>query len=72
MDPDKALENMRAAVRCLEALVKGSPLSTPPITLASIAQAIIISEAARDMVDHWEALDGWMSKGGYRPEDWKP
>lgn len=57
MDPDKALENMRAAIAELETqlLRRNDPYA-----------------AMADIVDAWEALDGWLSKGGYRPEDWKP
>lgn len=57
MDPDKALENMRAAIAELETqlLRRNDPYA-----------------AMADVVEAWGLLDGWLSKGGYRPEDWKP
>jgi triacylglycerol esterase/lipase EstA (alpha/beta hydrolase family) len=57
MDPDTALENMRAMIEKLRTRVRVH--GDPHFVLA-------------ETVDAWEALDGWLSKGGYRPEDWKP
>jgi hypothetical protein len=57
MDPDKALENMRAAIAELPTQLLRS--NDPYAAMA-------------DVIDAWETLDSWLSKGGYRPEDWKP
>lgn len=57
MDPDEALTEMRIAIAKLRAQLGGGPDE---------------EELAQAVLDTWEALDGWMSRGGYRPEDWKP
>jgi len=52
MDPNRALENAREAVR-LHGL--------KPDDL----------DAFDDLVDAFEALDQWLSKGGFLPKDWE-
>jgi hypothetical protein len=57
VDPDQALKNAREAAQRYRASneVEGERNG---------------SEAAFDLVDAFEALDGWLSKGGFLPEDW--
>jgi hypothetical protein len=65
MDPDVALENMREAMEKLKTI--------PVTTLAGKSYALDDDGALIcTAIEAWEALDGWMSKGGFRPEDWKP
>lgn len=57
MDPDKALEDMREMIERLRD--RFTRLGDPHDLLEPTVEA-------------WEALDGWMSKGGFRPKDWEP
>lgn len=57
MDPDVALENMREMIEKLRDRVCRH--GDPHFVLEPTVEA-------------WEALDGWLSKGGFRPMDWKP
>lgn len=68
MDPNEALAELRAAVAHLR------PHTKVPVGDSStvLARLIIIMEAGVDVVEAWDALDQWMSKGGFRPDDWTP
>ena len=57
MDPDEALKNARAALLSLRA---GESDSEAPCN----------SPSCDDLADAFEALDGWLSKGGFLPCDW--
>lgn len=67
MDPDVALENMRAAIAEMR-----SQLDRHVARWGLDASPTVRADALIGVLDSWSALDGWLSKGGYRPEDWKP
>ena len=56
MDPDEALKKAR------EALVLYNRRYNDKGTGLS---------EANDLADAFEALDGWLSKGGFLPDDWR-
>ena len=56
MDPDQALKNARAAL----ARVREAKESRE------------VSEAADELADAFEALDGWLTSAGFAPKDWRP
>lgn len=68
MDPNESLEELRAAIAVFR------PHAYAPVGDSStvLARLILIAEAGADVVTAWDALDQWMSKGGFRPDDWKP
>jgi hypothetical protein len=55
MDPDQALKNARKAA---EDMGKYEPGTAD------------WRDAAHDLADAFEALDTWLTKSGYLPEDW--
>lgn len=55
MDPDTALRKLRDAVRRLDHSSEGQ------------AQQADVDSA----VDHFEALDQWLCRGGFLPHDWQ-
>ena len=55
MDPNEALRRAREATRkVFETIEGGSELRF----------------ASEDLAEAFEALDGWLSKGGFLPESW--
>jgi len=58
MDPDEALHQIRMAIAHFRAITDGR---------ATLCEAEV---AASTALEHFEALDGWMSRGGFKPEDW--
>jgi hypothetical protein len=61
MDPDEALKKAREVVQCIRAMSEDSfhyYNTTHPF------------EAAEDLADAFEALDHWLSIGGFLPKDW--
>jgi hypothetical protein len=57
MDPEVAYRNILRQIARLKALrAKGDLLA--------------YAEAAEALIESWEALNGWMSKGGFLPADW--
>lgn len=60
MDPNAALANLRTAVADFRAAANTSVAEDP------------VDEAAHGLADAAEALDGWLSGGGFLPEAWKP
>jgi len=56
MDPNKALKNLREAEKQYRAAPAGS-----------MAERV----AASNMADAFEALDEWLSRGGFMPVDWR-
>ena len=57
MDPDQSLANARAA---LAAYRKGE----------SAEESSLMWDAAVDLAEAFEALDGWLSRGGFKPKAW--
>lgn len=57
MDPNATLKALREAVEALEA---GIPHLDP----------LGKYEDARDVVEHFRALDEWLARGGFAPKDW--
>lgn len=56
MDPNAALEKIRSIVRFTRG--PSADMQTP-------------SELLEDLVEAVDALDGWLSKGGFPPRDWE-
>lgn len=64
MDPDETLRIMRDRYRDVIALIDVSAETHSVDTGDLIA-------AAGELAEHAEALDGWLSKSGFRPADWQ-
>jgi hypothetical protein len=59
MDPDEALAKARDALKILrDREDRGG---------GNLEAAV---RASSDLEDAFEALDGWLSRGGFLPEDW--
>lgn len=56
MDPDEALKNAREA----EKSFRSAPIESSAERIAAIKLA-----------DAFEALDEWLSRGGFMPADWR-
>lgn len=56
MDPNEALKNSREAARLI--------LDSPGSAVDDAVQGQTLAEA-------FDALDQWLSKGGFLPDDWK-
>ena len=56
MDPDEALRCVRAAIEEIRELEAGGAE---------------FGEQVSDLVEHFEALDAWLTRGGFKPKDWK-
>jgi hypothetical protein len=54
MDPNQTLANIRAIIRDLP----GEPIISDYINLAD------------ELIEHVQALDEWLAKGGFPPNDW--
>lgn len=61
MDVNETLASLRSAV----ALADSAPVETNPIMAAAM-----LATAAGEFEEHFRALDEWLSKGGFLPEDW--
>ncbi len=61
MDPNQALINARVALLRLREVLADEDPPEPGSELAHAA----------DLADAFEALDGWLSKGGFLPESWR-
>ena len=59
MDPNEALKNAREAA----AFLLSPPLRT---------EGSDVIKAAATLAEAFEALDGWLSKGGFLPHGWSP
>jgi hypothetical protein len=64
MDINAALERMR------ELSDQASKLADIPDADLTAADILILSQMA-DMLAVFEAIDGWLSKGGFLPDAWK-
>ena len=60
MDPDKTLEQIREEIRKLRRWMRHPSYDDPDNRLSE----------AEELVDLVEALDGWLTKGGFPPKDW--
>jgi hypothetical protein len=60
MDPNAALTRLRELMWELECQLPGPDvLRTTPV-----------EDAATEVLDQWQALDAWLSKGGFLPQAW--
>jgi hypothetical protein len=59
MDPNEALKNARAA------LVRFRRAPSPSL------DACTALDAADDLADAFQALDTWLTYGGFLPDEWK-
>lgn len=59
MDPDQALEDVRALLRVWH-------------SEAAKASSELLMEVTEDLVQHVQALDVWISGGGFLPRAWNP
>lgn len=57
MDPNEALKQLRAAVKDI--------LHGEPACCAEHGEM-----SATDLAEKFEALDEWLTMGGFRPEEW--
>lgn len=57
MDPDTALENIRAAMALI-------------IARSDESAEVVTIELAMHLAEHCEALDEWLSGAGHLPADW--
>lgn len=60
MDPNEALSTLRRAIRDFRLAED-----------ASDADVYLMLEHAATMAEHFEALDGWLRKGGVLPLSWQ-
>ncbi len=61
MDPDATLARLRALMAELEHLLPGP----------DILRTTHVEDTAAEVVEAWDALDGWLSKGGFAPSAWR-
>ena len=59
MDPDEALKNAREAAKRIQR-----------VRDADTSDETLDEDDAFDLADAFEALDGWLSKGGFQPAEW--
>jgi hypothetical protein len=62
MDPNEALRNAREALSRMR----------HELSFSQARDWNTIEEKAEDLADAFEALDGWLSKGGFLPSAWAP
>lgn len=60
MDPEAALINMRDTIKSAKASLPWRS-----------AECSSDQETIWALTEHFEALDGWMSRGGFLPEAWQ-
>lgn len=61
MDPNAALINLRDSLKAADLLM----LHSPDVTVAKLEDSLWA------IMEHFGALDAWLSKGGFLPEDWQ-
>ncbi len=59
MDPDEALANLRKLMQQLYDELPGPDI-----------QSTRIEDLASEIVEQFEALDGWLTRGGFLPAAW--
>lgn len=64
MDPDEALRRMRAAIETITTVDDRDPSTRTAEDLRKRDAAVTA------LVDHAQALDGWISNGGFLPASW--
>lgn len=62
MDPNEALKRARAALARLRA--------ADECAVVGLGLGRCVAEAADELADAFEALDGWLSTGGFLPAPW--
>lgn len=67
MDPDQALKNAREAAQALRRL---QDEDVDPDGRDSDSDLPDPEEHASTLLEAFEALDGWLSVGGFLPQDW--
>jgi len=65
MDPDEALRQLRR----LSHLVDNPDWDAEELTDAEVGDRW--ADLAMSLGQHWDALDDWLTKGGYLPEPWQ-
>jgi hypothetical protein len=65
MDPNVSLARLRDAMARLHAHEQKPEWETNPAALRAH------DDDLRDAVDAFEALDGWLSRDGFLPDDWQ-
>ena len=69
MDPEAALEAIRALTKSIHSAIDESPEEDiediDPEVLVAIAQD------ANELIDHIDALDEWLSHQGFLPSAWR-
>src|SRR5574343_2048105 len=64
MDPDKTLKRLREVVQIGKSTFDLTPEET------KVDDLIELFCKAQETIELFEALDGWLSKGGFLPKDW--
>ena len=62
MDPNETLKNLRSLTKHI--------IKTQDMIPLSFMDSTITAEDAVQMAEWFEALDGWLSKGGFLPGRW--
>jgi hypothetical protein len=74
MDPEIALQKLREAVRDFknwrDRELEEKPLPGQVTTNARKKHELIIHSPVDDVIEHFDALDQWLMKGGFLPADW--
>lgn len=70
MDPNEALKRIREAVAALRAAEKRADEKKETAEAWTEAVAALGEGHLDNLLEHVEALDGWLSKGGFLPTDW--
>jgi hypothetical protein len=65
MDPNEALRKIRAAVREIRSI---DGMSAEELEQADLSWYLA---TANSLVEHVEALDNWITYGGFLPDDWR-
>lgn len=62
MDPNEALRLIRAYIKQMQAE------STRPVSRSNRVEFV---QHAFDLIEQVEALDEWLTKGGFPPQEWR-
>lgn len=63
MDPNTALANMRAAIAEYRRIADAGP--------SGLGQTIALAQISTEIAESADALDGWVSRGGFLPSAWQ-
>ena len=61
MDPEQALTDIRRLISELEPLRQGD----------DVVHAGTVQDEVLELMEKFEALDEWLTKGGFPPSDWR-